>query len=397
MTARNIDKMVIQVEAIRTRHDNRQRMDGTSTKIKRNGYKTNKKLDIIRKSGIIKLHGGFRGDDGPDTWITTESGAHIPLDKNGVAMGGAGGWAKGKSFSSAKGSSGKGGGSGKGGSGGSAPSSATGSSRGSAPVKQKGDDELLKSTADKVAETKANIETIMKENHDSWRRCRQAYENGERIPSGGKAEEDSTLKNSSEEAQKAYDKARESEAQITHDLVGIASQSGTEMYGLDYSVKTAKSVEEKIGRKNEQYAKIGIKKSDAETVREMGDLVRYTQLCDHDKIADTAKATLSSLRSKGYEITEVDNKWMDKGSTYKGLHIAAKDKRGQTFELQIHSPESMMVKEQNHVQYEVSRKPETSPYVKRRLEEEMANRSAGMRIPKGMDDPALKTWKKKGA
>ncbi len=39
----------------------------------------------------------------PDSWITLKSnGEHVPLDENGVAIGGAGGWAKGKSFSNAK-------------------------------------------------------------------------------------------------------------------------------------------------------------------------------------------------------------------------------------------------------------------------------------------------------
>lgn len=368
-----MDRIEIQVETIRVRRNLRQRMDSRRNKINENGYKHINNIDLSRKSDIINVRGQCRGDDDAATWITLENGAHLPLDENGVALGGAGGWAEGKDFSDAKG----GGASGL--------------------RKEKGDDELLKKTSDKVESTKKNIQKIMDTNHKNWEKCREAYENGERIPSGKEAEKDSELKNSSREAQEAYDKARSCEPQITSDLVGIAAKSGTEMYGLDYSVKTAKSVEEKIGRKNEDYAKAGISKTDAQTVREMGDLVRYTQLCDHDKIADTAKSTLDALKDKGYEITEVDNKWMDKGSTYKGLHIAAKDRNGQTFELQIHSPESMMVKEQNHVQYEVSRKPETSPYVKEKLNSEMAARSAGMKMPRGMDDPALRTWKKKGA
>lgn len=382
MTAREFDRIARKVETIRIRHGlrERQRLDGKSQKINENRYKIKNNLDIISACDIIKMRRGFRGDDeGPDAWITTESGAHIPLDKNGVAMGGAGGWAKGKDFSSAKGSAAKG----------TAAKLKTGM-----PSPKKGDLELIKKTEDDVASTKANLEDIINQNHESWNKCREAYENGEKIPSGGKAEKDSTLKSSSRDAQDAYDKARASEPKITSDLVEIASKSGTEMYGLDFSVKTASSVEDKIDRKMKDYSKAGITKSDAQVVKEMGDLVRYTQMCDHDKIAETAKSTLAALKNKGYEITEVDNKWMDKGSTYKGLHISAKDKNGQTFELQIHSPESMMVKEQNHVQYEVARNTGTSQFVKEHLNEEMRKRTAGMRMPKGMDDPALKSWKK---
>ena len=43
-----------------------------------------------------------RFDATPDSWITLENGEHVPLDANGNAVGGAGGWAKGRNFSSAK-------------------------------------------------------------------------------------------------------------------------------------------------------------------------------------------------------------------------------------------------------------------------------------------------------
>lgn len=42
-----------------------------------------------------------RMDEKPDSWITTETGSHIPLDENGKSIGGAGGKLKGKSFSGA--------------------------------------------------------------------------------------------------------------------------------------------------------------------------------------------------------------------------------------------------------------------------------------------------------
>lgn len=68
-----------------------------------NKYLSEKLLDFITKSAIIKLYGeSARVDDDPDAWATLENGAHIPLNENGVAMGGAGGWAKGKDFSKPK-------------------------------------------------------------------------------------------------------------------------------------------------------------------------------------------------------------------------------------------------------------------------------------------------------
>lgn len=66
-----------------------------------NEYISEKLLDFIGKSGIIKMQKGFRGDDEPDAWVTVENGQHIPINEEGKAIGGAGGWAEGKDFSKA--------------------------------------------------------------------------------------------------------------------------------------------------------------------------------------------------------------------------------------------------------------------------------------------------------
>lgn len=99
-----MDKRIIQVETIRIRHKlrQRQRMDGKTTTINGNTYNNKNILDMLCGNGIIKMQGEFRGDDDPDAWVTLENGAHIPLNENGEAMGGAGGWAKGKDFSDAE-------------------------------------------------------------------------------------------------------------------------------------------------------------------------------------------------------------------------------------------------------------------------------------------------------
>ena len=53
---------------------------------------------LIRKRHRMLSH----MDAEPDSWITLENGEHVPLDANGQAIGGAGGWATGKNFSDAK-------------------------------------------------------------------------------------------------------------------------------------------------------------------------------------------------------------------------------------------------------------------------------------------------------
>ena len=255
--------------------------------------------------------------------------------------------------------------------------------------RKKNDDQLLAKTAKKVAKAKDNLSKFNASNRETWEKCQQAYKSKADIPSASVAKGDRTLKNSTPEAQAIYDKVFESEKKITKDLVDIASASGTWMYGLDFSIKTASSVEDKIQRRKAKAAATGEPVSDADIVSKMGDLVRYTQLCDHDKIGTTAKKTLDALSEKGYIIVDIDNKWNVPDSTYKGFHIAAKSPDGQLFELQIHSPDSMEVKELNHVQYEVARKVGTSAYVMDTLNSEMATRTATMTTPKGMSDPLL--------
>lgn len=259
---------------------------------------------------------------------------------------------------------------------------------------KKGDAKLLERTDRKVAKMRKKLPGLMKESHETWESCVAASKSGSSIPSGSEARKDRVLKGLSPGAQKRYDRVFEAEQRITKDLIGIASDSGTEMYGLDFSLKKGSSVVEKVARKRAADIARELKpKTDEEYVSQLGDLVRYTQLCDHNKMADVAKGTLSSLKAKGYDVVEVDNKWQDEKSTYKGFHIIAKDKNGQRFELQIHSKESMDVKELNHVQYEVARQPKASAYVRDTLDPQMAERTAKMKKPKGMNDPALKSWK----
>ena len=172
------------------------------------------------------------------------------------------------------------------------------------------------------------------------------------------------------------------EKPITKDLVEIAgAEKGTMMYGLDFACKTGSSVADKIARKKEDHPD----ESDADIVRSMGDLVRYTALTGHDNIPNETNRMIKELNKRGYEIEEVDNKYLDKGSDYHGVHISAKDPRsGQVFELQVHSKESMAVKEQLHPMYEKSRATDCDPKVKKTLHYRMKNLSAGLPDPKGL-------------
>lgn len=227
-------------------------------------------------------------------------------------------------------------------------------------------------------------------NMDTWNNASEAVKAGKDPVTATAAAKNHTIPGASAEAQKAYDDIRSKEPQISKDMVDVANNSGSAMYGLDYSCKTGSSVANKIERKQEKDPSL----TDTEIVKSMGDAVRYTQLTDHDSIASTTKKTVKDLQSKGYTVNEVDNKYQDASSDYKGVHIGAVSPSGQQIELQIHSKESMKVKETIHPMYDIARDTKTPQRVKKALQMEMHDISQKMATPKGIMDSSLSSWKK---
>ncbi len=204
--------------------------------------------------------------------------------------------------------------------------------------------------------------------------------NGGTVVSGSAASKDNVMVRSSVKAQKAYTKARKAEPKITKDIVNISKDLNMGMTGLKYSVKTASSVENKIRRKNKA------KLPDHVVVKNMGDLVRYTQMGKHSDLGKNAVKTVEALRSRGYKVTKIDNKYLDKTSDYKGIHLDCVSPDGQKFELQIHSKESMAVKNKLHPIYEKSRNMKEGSPERVALENQMRDISATLPMPKGIEE-----------
>ncbi len=209
------------------------------------------------------------------------------------------------------------------------------------------------------------------------------------IFSGTEAEKDHIIKGASPETQRIYDQARANERLITPVMTEIAEELGCEMTGLEYSVKTASSVADKLERK----AVEGI--TEIEAISKMNDLVRYTQMGAHDSLVANAVSTKGMLEAKGFEVTEVDNKWLKQDAVYKGIHMTVRSPEGQSFELQFHSSESMAVKNENHKMYEEARKVGTSEARRKELQAKMKSNTASMPDPAGVD--RLQNYKKEGS
>lgn len=207
-----------------------------------------------------------------------------------------------------------------------------------------------------------------------------------KIVSATEAEKDHIIgERFSKEAQRKYDEIRGKEKQITQDCVSIAEDAGLEMSGLEFSVKTGSSVADKIERMKEKRRKEGKNPSDEELVSDMWDLVRYTGMGKHDDLADNTMKVMEQFRRRGYEIVECDNKYLNKGVPYKGIHLAVKSPDGQMFEYQVHSEESMRIKNINHKLYEESRNIRTSPERRDYLQREMIRNTESLPMPKNIE------------
>ena len=70
---------------------------------------------------------------------------------------------------------------------------------------------------------------------------------------------------------------------------------------------------------------------------------------------------------------EVDNKWLNSDSAYKGIHLNVMTPNGIRFEVQIHSNESLLAKNSAHTFYEELRATPKGSHRRFELEEKIRN------------------------
>lgn len=211
--------------------------------------------------------------------------------------------------------------------------------------------------------------------------------------SANKAYVDKTISKEIEKRQTVqdiYDIKRYLEPIVTRDVTELRRSLGVSFVGLEHSVKTASSFESKIRRTQAKALKRGEKIDSVIAASRIIDVVRYTQICDHQKIFDVAKDTIKELENKGYLLSSVKNYYANPFSTtgYRGLHLNFISPQGVPFELQVHSTESFDAKNEGHELYERMRALSTPVEEKERLEPII--RSVHGRFP---DPPGIDTIK----
>ncbi len=189
------------------------------------------------------------------------------------------------------------------------------------------------------------------------------------------------------EIQEMYDGLRLLEPMVTKDITNITEDSGGYLKGLENSVKTASSIDDKLERMSRKSPL-----PTAENFRRMGDILRYTQICEHNDIIPTVKKTMKSLEEKGYMVRELKNYYKHPfmGTGYKGIHLSVISPQGITFELQIHSERSFAAKQKGHSLYETIRAVATPIQQKKEAQKEILRIHGSVPDPPGYDQ--LKTF-----
>ena len=168
-----------------------------------------------------------------------------------------------------------------------------------------------------------------------------------------------------------YNKIRVIEPLITSAICRVANHLETELSGLEYSVKTASSVEDKLLRaeKRDTSGRFSPKRE----LANFKDMIRYTEICNHKDITSVTKDTVEFMEEQGYTLSGIKNYYTNPfmATGYKGIHLNFISPYGQEIELQVHSKESFDAKQKGHELYEKIRAVSTLKRDKEAMKEEI--------------------------
>lgn len=184
----------------------------------------------------------------------------------------------------------------------------------------------------------------------------------------------------SQKSKELIDIARKKDKVITKDLNSIVSESGGHLEGLNFRIKSQASLYRKLIDKSESR---GI--SIEQYSREVSDCLRYTVVESNGDFSQTYSKIFDNLHKRGYTVVEVKNTLMRENAPYRGINTLVKDTDGYVFELQYHTPQSLLIKEQNHVLYEEARLLSTTEDKRQALIYRMMENSKSIKTPLGVE------------
>jgi hypothetical protein len=166
-------------------------------------------------------------------------------------------------------------------------------------------------------------------------------------------------------------RAAEVEQRVTADFTAVVPPDAV-MHHLQNRMKSPQSLARKFS-----------KAADSGRVLAPEDLLRYTiVVSDPDDLVDAATGIVRDLRSKGWVMDSAEHSYVD-SSRYKGLHTFLRSK-GELIELQIHSQESIEVKNRTTPLYEIERDPRQTKQARDTARAACISMSDGLREPAGI-------------
>lgn len=158
-----------------------------------------------------------------------------------------------------------------------------------------------------------------------------------------------------------------------------AASPDARLAGLDHMLKGEDRLKEKIA----DYLRApGVTVRGA--VDKVPDTVRFTLMYEPERYAEGVLAGVDRLKAEGFELIKLKNLWH--ADQYKGVNSQwRRPDTGARFEVQFHTPESVVAKELTHEAYERIRSETASAAEERDLEEFQRRVSALLGTPPGTD------------
>ncbi|MFC9690461.1 hypothetical protein ACFTSF_18075 [Kribbella sp. NPDC056951] len=169
--------------------------------------------------------------------------------------------------------------------------------------------------------------------------------------------------------------AARAESRITAAVLTAIGSEATP-YHLANRMKSPQSLARKLVRYQDLYKRTG---------GQPEDVLRYTAAVEHpDDLTAAAVRTIDRLTGQQAEMEAAHHSYVD-GSRYKGLHTSLRSYE-QRYELQVHSAESIRVKEQTTSLYEIERDLDQPRDVRGAARRECIELSHAMTQPAGIDE-----------
>ena len=136
------------------------------------------------------------------------------------------------------------------------------------------------------------------------------------------------------------------EFEITKFLVDFAKTNNAVLAGLEYRVKSPKSLYNKLYQR--------VEKSFFDSI---ADVIRYTVILEPKEYVEQIRSVTDALYEKNWKIYSLKNYWVNDSFPYNGVNAKFTNSRNYRIEIQFHTQESFDVKmsEEDHKLYEQRR------------------------------------------